>query len=344
MELNNVEIRVLVKGKPITEYAHNGNFFVEGREQSEFEIELQNRNSFRVEMIVTVDGLSVIDGKEGSLDSSGYLLEARQTLRVPGWKLDNEQAAKFVFSGKGGSYATQMTGSSRNNGVIGAMVFAERNRRPVTKVRQRPAPAIDPNQIWINGQPPIGQPWAGGYVPTTTSGTLFGVSKGLDFGYTENLCDATSTISAAPSRMMFGAVASASATPQNSAHPRTMEVTLENTRGATMDWMESEQERGSHQVEDYYFSPGDRGRSTHVQSLNNLGTGFGNATSFETETVAFDRGDLLGVLVIYYDNAVGLRQRGIQVGRPRRVKHTAQTPQAFPGLQKSCTPPPGWKG
>jgi hypothetical protein len=123
---NNFEIRVLVKGRPVNEYPHNGQVFLEGRHGSNFEIEFKNLSPTRVEAVLSVDGLSVIDGKEAGPASSGYVVDAFQTVRIPGWKLTDEQVAAFVFAGKGKSYATQSTGSSRNNGVIGALVFAEK--------------------------------------------------------------------------------------------------------------------------------------------------------------------------------------------------------------------------
>jgi hypothetical protein len=125
---NNFELRVLVKGRPITEYAHNGQNFVEGRDSSNFEIEFANRSALRVEAVISVDGLSVIDGKAAGPQSSGYVVDPFGTLRIPGWKLTDEAVAAFVFAGKKASYATQSTGSERNNGVIGALVFAERRQ------------------------------------------------------------------------------------------------------------------------------------------------------------------------------------------------------------------------
>jgi hypothetical protein len=50
------------------------------------------------------------------------------------------------------------------------------------------------------------------------------------------------------------------------------------------------------------------------------------------------------VLVLYYDNARGLKARGIDVGRPSRVRHTSRAPEAFPGMKKNCAPPAGWNG
>jgi hypothetical protein len=127
---NNYEINVLVKGRPINEYSHNGQVFIEGRDSSAFEIEFKNRSAVRIEAVISVDGLSVIDGKDAGPASSGYLVEPFQSVRIPGWKLTDEQVAAFVFAGKKKSYAQESTGTARNTGVIGALVFAEKSRTP----------------------------------------------------------------------------------------------------------------------------------------------------------------------------------------------------------------------
>ncbi len=62
MVRNNVELRLLIKGRPAQEFFHNGNTFLEGREGSNFEVEVINRNPFRIEAVISVDGLSVVDG------------------------------------------------------------------------------------------------------------------------------------------------------------------------------------------------------------------------------------------------------------------------------------------
>jgi hypothetical protein len=313
MQKSNVEIRVLIKGKPIQEYYHNGGNFVEGREGSPFELELINRNPFRVEAVVSVDGLSVIDGKEAGVHSSGYLVEGGDTLRIPGWKLNDEAIAKFVFSGKGQSYSTAMTGSASNNGVIGAMVFAESGRRAFvtgTKVRQELPRYITPHY----GIPRSTFGSARGYVPTGPNAAQFGSTvwhsgnTGMGSGLDADVLDGFH--GASFNTMACSAAASASAATQS--------ATSAACSASTARSMVSE-----------------------AVSLNNLGTGFGEVGTFETEVTSFNRGDMIAMLVFYYDNARGLKARGIQVGRPARVKHTASTPQAFPGM--NCAPPPGWR-
>jgi hypothetical protein len=359
MLINNVELRILIKGKPITEYANNGNLFVEGREGSNFEIEFINRNPYRVEAIITVDGLSVIDGKEGGMESSGYLVEANDTLIVPGWKVNDGAAARFVFSGKNGSYATASTGSSRNSGVIGCMVYAERHRRPITKTApQRPAPKANPFP---------GHGWAGGWADMSRSSVLLyngdptmSHTMQEDYFFSADSHDQGSHVKslAASWDQAKDAILGANYTSGN-AH---LAATTASMAAGTADLAATTASMATSSAADATsrgyaptratFSSGTKSArplkrtSTALlenTQVNNLGTGFGAATIFETETAQFDRGDLLGILVLYYDNARGLKARGIEVGRAR-VRHTAPTPEAFPGMKKSCTPPPGWKG
>lgn len=145
MQNNNVTMTVIINGQ-------SGNFdareytspqdrqtYVEGREGSNFSLRLHNGNPFRVLAIPSVDGLSVLDGEEAGEHSSGYILEARQTLDIPGWMVDSSTAAKFFFAGMkaGGdqSYVAQVGKDTSNKGVIGLMVFREKNQYTYAPMR-----------------------------------------------------------------------------------------------------------------------------------------------------------------------------------------------------------------
>jgi len=276
MLYNNYELNVLVKGRPITEYTHNGQNFIEGRDGSNFELEFKNKTPSRVEVIFSVDGLSVIDGKEAGPNSSGYVVNGNETIRIPGWKLTDAEAASFIFSGKKTSYSTQMTGSSRNNGVIGVMVFSEKPK-PLT------------NQVIrsINNAIPYG-----------------GFSNGVGLSWPD------STIS---SQSMNTSYQSSSMASLNSISTST----TRSTRRITNNPIET------------------------VLETQTLGTGFGKSTDFATTTVRFERGDLSAMIVMYYDDARGLRSRGIELIKPLKARLPDQ-PQAFPAM--NCQPPAGWKG
>lgn len=281
MLYNEIELNVLIKGRPITEFPHRGQVFVEGRAGSEYEIEVRNRTNQRVEAVITVDGLSVTDGQPGSDRSSGYVIEPFGSVCIPGWKVDGATAARFAFSGrKGGSYAVQMTGSDRNDGVIGALVYRE---EPVLQMRRQSYPK------GIASAQPHG--WSG-LVDSVATASLRGLpmntSMSASMEPVQTLSSASASTFVAPDEQSrrIGAVANAPVVQQS------------------------------------------------------LGTEFGEAADFRTDTVDFRRGDLHAALVVFYDDARGLRARGIKLVRPSKQRFEHQ-PNPFPGMT-GCAPPPGW--
>lgn len=60
--------------------------------------------------------------------------------------------------------------------------------------------------------------------------------------------------------------------------------------------------------------------------------------------VKFSRGDMLSYQIIYYDEARGLKARGIQMVKPSKKKYQKK-PDAFPAMSpEGCSPPPDWRG
>lgn len=129
MKIGNFGIEILVHGRPIKEYFHKSEYYTEGRKGSEFTLRVSNLTSEQVEAVVTVDGLSVMNGKEGSFDVGGYLVPAFGHVNIPGWRLNLQQVAHFFFSEIGQSYAHQM-GKPTNVGVIGCAIFCEKKIDP----------------------------------------------------------------------------------------------------------------------------------------------------------------------------------------------------------------------
>jgi len=276
MQQNNCDLVVLVKNRAVDEYQHNGRLYIEGREGSEYEIEFRNNNPFRVEAIFSVDGLSVLDGAEAGPSSRGYMVPARGSIRVPGWTLDKDNVARFQFGQRSTAYATQATGSTRNTGTIGVLVYRERVVQPhwPAGVGIVGGPAWPTQQHYYNttGAAPIGGGAFRGIVPK--GGGADDVLRSANIG-------AAVTYSAS--------------------------VAAQNT----------------------------------VQQ--DLGTQFGRADQFKTHEVQFTRGDLQVLMQMFYDSSRGLKARGIEIARPSRQRYQTE-PDAFPGMSKGCTPPPGWKG
>jgi hypothetical protein len=118
-------MEVRVHGKPVREYQHKGQLWVEGRKGTDFTLRFRNLTGKRMLVIPSVDGLSIMDGEKCSFDSSGYILSPYQHIDVPGWRLDNSEVAKFVFGKKGKSYAAKK-GEPMDVGVIGVATFFEK--------------------------------------------------------------------------------------------------------------------------------------------------------------------------------------------------------------------------
>jgi hypothetical protein len=245
MKSTSCEVRVLIKGRPATEFFHEGQNFMEGRGGSEFEIEVRNVTNKRLMAVVSVDGLSVISGKIAGSESPGYVLNPFQTIVIPGWKLDSNKAAKFEFGARANSYVQAVEGEATNCGVIGVMVWGEKApiHNPITTCVMR------------------------GAIPKGMSGSVYASASASSLG------------------------------------------------GASSE-------------------------STLSATTNNLGTGFGSATQFNTSSTTFEKEAVVDTLVMYYDDVRGLKARGIVVERP--VQRYSTTPNPFPGI--GCTPPPGWKG
>lgn len=127
MQKSSYEFDVLVHGSSAKEYYHKGSYYVEGKEGTRFSIRMRNNSNHRVLFVPTVDGLSIMNGKEASFKSSGYIVGAYDSLSISGWRTSNDNIAEFFFSTPKKSYASKMDRAG-NLGVIGCAVFKEKER------------------------------------------------------------------------------------------------------------------------------------------------------------------------------------------------------------------------
>ncbi|MET0343158.1 MAG: hypothetical protein ABW252_19270 [Polyangiales bacterium] len=131
-------LEVLVDGAPVRTFEHGGQTYVLGSEGRRYVLRVHNRSARRIEAVITVDGLDVMDGQPGAFEKRGYLVPAYGHVDIDGWRLNMAEAAAFRFAPIGQSYAAK-TGRARNVGVIGVAVFPERVV-PAPRVA-RPAPS-----------------------------------------------------------------------------------------------------------------------------------------------------------------------------------------------------------
>ena len=135
MNTNGIELELIVDGRALREIDHKGRTYVEALDGKEFILRIRNRSGSRGAVVPTVDGLSAMDGKPGSVDSGGYILSHGDSIDIPGFRLNNEKVANFKFGVKGTSYAS-LKGEieAQNVGVIGVAAFHEKHRRPILRM------------------------------------------------------------------------------------------------------------------------------------------------------------------------------------------------------------------
>jgi len=105
-------------------------WFVVGEEGRRYSIVLKNRSNLRLEAVLSVDGLDVLDGRKASVTKPGYILAPKGQLVVDGFRQNTEAVAAFRFGPVRESYANEKYHETRNVGVIGAAIFNERGTNP----------------------------------------------------------------------------------------------------------------------------------------------------------------------------------------------------------------------
>lgn len=302
------EIDVLVNGKPIKQFRHKGTRFIEGRKGSDFELRFTNNTWKRVEIVASVDGLNVISGKPCGTESEGYLVPSHESIVIPGWRLNNDAVAKFVFNDKNRSYTAQMGHGKQNAGVIGFMVFEEEY-----SIISIPTPIIP------HSHP---HPWSWPK-PNPITPTI-----------PWQPCEPFWTTSIITGGPLMGSVTTDSININTlGSNATAVSADLEETTslksksfGATANVVDSREQ------ETEQFA---------------LGTGWGSEQEHHVNMVDFTRLDPANptkILSIFYDTRKGLENRGIKVVQMKK-KRVKNLPNAFPTYSETgATPPPGWKG
>jgi hypothetical protein len=160
-------------GQPLETFQRGDRFYVLGRAGDRYSIRVKNPTPRRVEAILSVDGLDVIDGEDADLARKrGYVIQPGGELVVDGFRTSTTQVAAFRFSSVGESYA-ELKGKGRNVGVIGVAIFEEKAQPQIAQ----PAPLEQETQDDADGWGD--DPAAGGAPP---SGAESGAGSGAGSG------------------------------------------------------------------------------------------------------------------------------------------------------------------
>jgi hypothetical protein len=141
------DVQVITEdGDTAPTYAMRGRYYVQGNLNQRYIIRVTNPTPSRVEAVVSVDGLDVVDGESGDLAKRGYIVPAYGEVRIEGFRTSLADVATFRFSSVDGSYAGRK-GKASNVGVIAVAIFEEKAPppdvqiiQPDVTVRPRPRP------------------------------------------------------------------------------------------------------------------------------------------------------------------------------------------------------------
>jgi hypothetical protein len=285
-------------GEALPTYGQRDRFYVQGNANERYIIRITNPTDRRVEAVVSVDGLDVIDGENGDLRKRGYIVPAYGETRIEGFRTSQADVATFRFSSVAGSYAGQK-GKARNVGVIAVALFEEQ--------------AAPPEQIIVGQAPPPPPPRynnyrddeddAGGYADAAPTAEPTTASRGDRFKADKLGKDEARMTRRAPAKK----TAAAPASPPRASRP----TPISPGGGAARyvppadNYREADGESESLTLE---------GRSEEKERLG-LGTEFGEQRTSSVSYTAFVRapGRPVAIAELRYNDMSGLMALGIHV-------------------------------
>lgn len=311
-----MQVQIIHGGNPLPVVHHEGQHWAIAPSEGEYAIRLYNNSSKRRFAVVSVDGLSVMDGKPAKRDGNGYVLRPYETLTIPGWRRSASEVAAFEFTANEGSYSEAMGHGTRNTGVIGVVVYDEKPKRraqPFVRRRfvRRPPPwwvywpyTIEWDEV-VDIIETIGNDQSHSGTTTIYSASDSTDIKDASFGINSVLASTTCSIGGDPSNFSSG----------NFSSSDTFAAKGITRTSATLP-------TASADAEDV-----------------DLGTAYGQATEFNTSSVYFDRADKPCLeIVIRYGTAPRLQRFGVPV--EQAMASVPSTPDPFP--EGDCPAPPGW--
>lgn len=120
-----VDFVLITSTGPLPQYRHEGKRYVVGVPGIPYKIRVNNYTKGKILAVIGIDGLSIMDGKPAKKSGSGYIIPAMKFIDIPGWRLNNNEVAQFIFSTPDKSYASQMS-TPDNIGVIGCAFYKDK--------------------------------------------------------------------------------------------------------------------------------------------------------------------------------------------------------------------------
>lgn len=136
-------VEMIIDGQPVQKIRDAGKTYLPIVKGVNFGIKITNQTHKRVTAVISVDGLSVMNGKNASHNDQGYVLGPYESTTIDGWRRGSNEIAMFEISDKEDSYASK-TDRPANVGVIGVVFYPEK----IKVVKKKMAYKI-PEQPWV---------------------------------------------------------------------------------------------------------------------------------------------------------------------------------------------------
>jgi len=118
-------VELVVAGSALPVFEHRGRSYAAGEPGGRYTVRVHNWSDRRVEAVVAVDGLDVIDGREADRGKRGYIIGPYSYADIDGWRTSLHEVAAFRFTHPDDSYAVR-TGHSGELGLVEVCVFTEK--------------------------------------------------------------------------------------------------------------------------------------------------------------------------------------------------------------------------
>ena len=138
------------RGAPLRAFEQRGRTYALGALGQRYRVRVRNGAPWRAEVVVSVDGRDVLDGRPASMERRGYVVEPHGEVTIDGYRLGLESVATFRFATVPRSYAA-LKGDARDVGVIGVAVFRERAPQPIARPPY-PYPSYRPSDPGARGR------------------------------------------------------------------------------------------------------------------------------------------------------------------------------------------------
>jgi hypothetical protein len=103
-------------------------FYVEASKGERYSIQVTNRSSRRLGVVIAVDGRNIIDGNKSDLKRSErmYIIGPYETNTFEGWRTAMDRTNRFYFTEQSDSYAEKVFADGSAMGTIAVATFREK--------------------------------------------------------------------------------------------------------------------------------------------------------------------------------------------------------------------------